>query len=320
MKTRKLSVATFVLGALGASIAACSAQSSGTPPREDGGGNSSSGGSGTVIGSSGSGVVAAGGTGVVTTGGSTGVAGTSSTGVAGSTTIPAGGATGAGGAAPTPGSCVVAAGVATDLDIDDLEDGDNTIEALGSRIGYWYTYNDGTATQIPAPDPTGAIPFKPATGGHPCSNAKCIMMGSTLFSANTSGPMFTTWGAGLGFDFNNTAKKSCVYNATAYSGIKFWAMGNVAIAAMVKIPATTQSTSDSGTCTTTAMCEDHYAINEVLASAWTQYTITFADATTFKQAGWGVPVAFDKTNIIAMQFQVAKGAAFNFSIDDITFF
>ncbi|HWZ91473.1 MAG TPA: hypothetical protein VNW92_21575 [Polyangiaceae bacterium] len=312
MKTRKLSLATFILGALCASLSACSAQSSGTPPRGDATGNTSSGGTGNAVSSGATGnVVSAGGSTVVVNGGATSVGGT--VGAAGTTVIAGGGSpvTGGGGTTATPGSCVMAVGTATDLSIDDLEDGDNAIQAIGQRTGYWYTYNDGTGTQTPKPDPSGVVPFKPTMGGH-----------SPLFSAETSGTAFTTWGAGMGFDFNNTAMKSCVYNASAYTGIKFWAKGNVPIKAMVKIPATTQSTSDSGTCTTAMMCEDHYTLTPapILAAAWTQYTITFADTTTFAQAGWGVKVPFDKANIIAMQFQVNMGAAFDVSIDDVTFY
>lgn len=318
MKTRNLSLATFTLGALAIAFAACSAQSSGTPPRGgDGSGDttstgdtSSSGGDTTVVSGAGAGTVINNPSGGATSSG----AGASSQGVAGTTIIPSGGAgpvVGAGGTTAAPGTCAVAAGTMADLPIDDLEDGDNAIEMIGQRIGYWYTYNDGTGMQTPAPDPSGVIPFKPTAGGH-----------SPLFSAETNGTAFTTWGAGMGFDFNNTAKKSCVYNASAYTGIKFWAKGNVALKAMVKIPATTQSTSDSGTCTATAMCEDHYTLTPTpaLTTTWTQYTITFADATSFAQAGWGVKVPFDKSNIIAMQFQINMGVAFDFAVDDVTFF
>ena len=318
MKTRNLSLATFILGAAGVSIAACSAQADGTPPRGSAGDSSTAGASVIVsAGSAGSpAVISAGAGGSASTtagapgtsagapsGGSPGTVGTS--GAAGSGPV----AGGAGGAAK--GTCVVAAGVASALSIDDLEDGENKIQELGSRSGYWYTYNDKTGTQTPAPDATGLVPFKPTAGGH-----------SPLFAAHTSGTAFTTWGAGMGFDFNNTAAKSCVYNATVYSGIKFWAKGNVAIKAMVKIPGTTISTADSGTCTVAAMCEDHYFLQPkpILSDAWTQYTMDFASATTFAQEGWGTKVPFDKANIIAVQFQVGMGVAFDFSVDDITFY
>jgi len=199
--------------------------------------------------------------------------------------------------------------------IDDLEDGDDAIRPLGSRVGYWYTYNDGTlgAVQVPAPSAT----FKGVTPGHTPPAG---------LSATTSGPAFTTYGAGMGFSFNTPASKACPYNATAYKGITFWAKANTGnaattIAAMIKIPATTP-VADGGTCTAT--CEDHYSLKPapMLTTTWTQHTITFATAATatFGQNNFGKVVPFDKASILAMQFQVAKSVKFDFSIDDITFF
>jgi hypothetical protein len=327
MKTCNLSLATVALGALAISYSACGAQGQDNtvPPSHNNGqagstSGSSAGSAGTpVTGSAGTPVTSGAGAppttfagafntgagGAVTSGGGTGKAGGTGT---------AGAATGGAGAPPV-GGCTVAAGTIADLLIDDLEDGDNTIRPLGKRVGYWYTFNDGTtgAVQVPAPKDL----FK---GTAPGSTA------TPMFAAITSGPAFTKYGAGMGFDFNNTAAKSCPYNASAYTGIKFWAKANagnmalMALTAMIKIPATTPSTSSSGTCT--AMCEDHYSLKPapVLTTTWTQYTITFASATTFGQNNFGTPVAFDKSKIIAMQFQVAKDFAFDFSVDDITFY
>jgi hypothetical protein len=319
MKTHNLSLATFVLGALGASIAACSAQSSGSPPRPtDNSGDTTGGGTGNIVSNGATGNVVTSGGATVSTGGAPSGGGSPS-GVAGTTVIAGGSGSvtaGGSGSTPAPGSCAIAAGTLTDLSIDDLEDGDNTIQALGQRVGYWYTYNDGSGTQKPAPDPTGAIPFQPTPGGH-----------SPLFSAETSSTTgFTIYGAGMGFDFNNTAKKSCPYNASVYTGIKFWAKGNTSIRAMIKIPSTTQSTSDSGTCVAPATaatgclceCENHFGITQVLTADWVQYSLPFATIT--QDPTWGKQVTFDKTSLIAMQFQVGKGAAFDFSVDDVTFY
>jgi len=255
----------------------------------------------------------------------TGSAGAFNTGAGGATTsggshgagAPATGAAGAatgGAGAPAVGGCVAKAGTIADLLIDDLEDGDNVINPIGGRTGYWYTYNDGTGTQVPLP----TVLFK---GTNPGSAA------SPLYAATTSGTVFTNYGAGMGFDFNNTAAKSCPYDASAYAGIKFWAKANagnmaaMTLSVMVKIPGTT-SIATGGTCA--AMCDDHYSLKPPppLTETWTQYTITFATAatTTFGQNSFGPVVPFDKSQILAMQFQVTKNVAFNFSIDDVTFF
>jgi hypothetical protein len=214
----------------------------------------------------------------------------------------------AAGAPAVTGGCATAVGAATDLPIDDLEDGNNGILATGHRAGYWYTYNDGTAVQVPAP----AAQFMAAMPGH-----------GGMFAAHTSGPAFMAWGAGLGFDFNNTAMKSCPYNASAYAGIKFWAKGNVTLKTMVKIPATTLVAS-GGSCvaTATGKCEDHFALTPApaLTAVWAQYTLDFANPTVFAQGKWGIPTTFDKANILAVQFQVDPMMAFDFSIDDVAFY
>ncbi len=322
MKTRELSLAGLVLAAFGASFAACSAQgttaapepadpSAGSPPLSSAGtytapaGGASSGAGAPTSSSAGSGGAA------VAHGGAAGsTAGHTGTSFGGAPAA-AGAATGTAGAATT-GGCVAATGTtaAADLPIDDFEDGDNAILANGMRKGFWYTYNDGTAKQVPTTSTTS--PFTATGAGHTPS----------LKSAETSGPAFMTWGAGLGVDFNNTPAQSCPYNATAYLGIKFWAKTTAPFKAMVQIPATTakMTTADSATCVSTTMCNDHYYIAVPVTAAWTQFTITFADSTTFKQEGWGTVATFDKAHLLGLQFQVKQTVAFDISLDDLTFF
>jgi len=316
MKTRNLSVATVVLGALAVYYSACSAQGidntipGGTNAPSAGSGNGQS--AGTANGSGGSAPITGSGGSVAhpATGGSSPGAGGNkfNTGVGGATTgghgpVGTGGsATGSGGSA-TVGGCKAAVGAATELlTIDDLEDGDNVITPAGSRLGYWYTFNDGSATQVPDPKAL----FKPTAGGSTAT---------PKFAATTSGPAFTIYGAGMGFDFNNTASKSCPYDASAYSGITFWAKGNVAmLKAMIKIPATTPTTADGGTCA--AMCEDHFNVKATLTSAWKQFSMPFA---TITQDKFGTAATFDKAHILAVQFQVPQAVPFDISIDDIAF-
>jgi len=221
--------------------------------------------------------------------------------------------------------CCVASGTAADLAIDSLEDGDNTILPIGNRQGYWYTYNDTTATQTPAPGGT----FAPTAGGNPCAlmpvpGACAGPAGGMLFSAATSGSLLANAPpdykfAGMGFDFNNHFKKSCVYGSV-YHGISFYTKGTAQYSVQVKIPATTVK-DDLGAGTCTAMCNDNYAKLITPTPAWTQVTLMFTDP-LFKQGGFGTAVAFDPTNLIGVQFQVAGAATalpFDFAIDDVAF-
>jgi len=347
MKTRNVTVeAGFLFGAFAVALAACSDASA--PPRGTGGATSTTGGSGNTAGNSssngGSTVIAGAGGSIVGNGGSSpiaGAGGSSTAGSGGSST--AGASSGGSGGSPAMScgslqpatgdvKCCVAAGTATDLAIDDLEDGDNVILPVGNRQGYWYLYSDASATQLPSK--TGTFPPK-SGGGHPCSllplPTTCAGTASgTLFSAETSGSLMPASAtvptyAGLGFDFNNHFKKSCAYGASAYKGISFWAKGSP-IKAAVKIPATTStSTTDAGSCA--AKCEDHYSqlIVPPPDGSWKQFTITFADSVNFAQAGWGTPATFDASSLLGVQFQIdglataTAAAPFDFSVDDVAF-
>lgn len=310
MKTRELSLATFVLAAFGASIAACGAHGTTAEPEQGGSGadTSRAGGAGApvVTPGAGSGGALSSAAGAYTL--HAGAPGSAGAGVSFGGAPAAAGASPGGAGAPASTGCVLATGAATDLSIDDFEDGDGTIQALGSRKGYWYTFNDMTSVQVPTSSAT--VPFAPVAGGYPTTSK---------FTAKTSGPAFTIWGAGIGFHFNEVASAPCAYNATAYSGIKFWAKSTAPFKAMVQIPATTAKTLATDDAACAAMCNDHFFLAVPITAAWTQYTIDFA-AATFKQEGWGSPATFDKTKLLGVQFQVAKNVAFDFSIDEVAFY
>ncbi len=346
MKSNHLGTATLILGALGASFAACSTATDSSPNTNTTAGSGSSvAGASNVAGSTsaaGSTDVAGGSSvaGASNVAGSTGVAG--SIGAAGSSG--ATGTAGAGGgpakscgtltANPADAKCCIAAGTATDLAVDDLEDKDNVILSLGQRQGYWYTYGTD-AGQAPKP----MTPFLPTAGGHACSltpapPACAGMTGSALYSSHTSGSLLPATDtvptyAGMGLDFNNHFAKSCAYGASAYKGISFWAKGTVPFHAAIAIPATTPSTSDGGTCVAGVKpCADHYfmLITPVPdGTTWTQFTITFADTTTFAQAGWGASATFDPAHILNLQFQVngettaTAATPYDFAVDDLAF-
>jgi Carbohydrate binding domain (family 11) len=235
-----------------------------------------------------------------------------------------------------PKCCVASApttNLSSSLAIDDLEDDDNASLPIGNRQGYWYAYNDGRSSQMPAVT-GGALP-PTAGGGHPCSllpvpPACAGKTGGTAYSAATAGSLAIASPSeasfvGLGFDFNNRLMKSCVYGASAYHGISFWAKGSAAVRAMVAIPATTATSTSGGTCVTN--CSDHYGILVPLTdtTTWKQFAITFSDSTTFAQSGWGTKVTFDPGALLGMQFQVAGSATatttapYSFSIDDLAF-
>ncbi len=299
---------------------------------------------------------ATGGAGGVGNGGASAVGGSGvggATGGVGGATGGAGGATGGVGSGGTAGVitagvtsssggtvaaslCGQPTGVATEKLIDDLEDGDNTVgNGLGdpvppSRVGYWFTYNsnDSSCTplsmggncpckQSPPPDPQGLIPFPPAANPG----------NGSMFAAHTSGSACTTWGAGLGVDFNNCNTKSNPYNVSAYSGIGFSYKSNQPLRVLVGTQPNLP-TSEGGSCGGTD-CYNHHGKNFAAASAWTTVTISWAELQGTQQIGsppadpqtYGEKRAFDPTKVLNLEFQVdaSGGQNFDFWVDDVTF-
>lgn len=188
--------------------------------------------------------------------------------------------------------------------IDDLEDGDGAIIMQAGRVGSWFTYNDGSAgTQTP---PAGST-FLPELipGGR----------GASLEGAHTHGSGFSKSGAGLGFDLNRSGvgpKKP--WDASAFTGITFWAKGGPVMRFMVLVPGSVPVV-EGGTCSGT--CGDHFGILINLTQSWVQYSIAFS---SLKQDGWGDKATFDPKSTLAVQFAIGANVSFDFWIDDVAFY
>lgn len=258
-----------------------------------------------------------------------GVAGTPSGGVSGTAPTGGGGVFPMGGAAGTPSGGVSGTaptggaagggtvclsnnlGAATDLLIDNLEDGNNTVgddKMPPVRIGYWYTFKDTVATCMimPPPDPNGASPFAPAPGMGAAAST-----GARLSGTACTGPDYA---AGYGFDVNNCNSKPTAYNGTAYNGIKFWYKSTTAARFQIGTVATTPP--PNGSCA--ADCYDHHGKVLLAAPAGMEITIPF---NMLDQEWTPTMTQFDKTQILNFQWQIKKedGATFDITVDNIEF-
>jgi hypothetical protein len=178
------------------------------------------------------------------------------------------------------------------------------------RNGFWFTYNENAdvGTQQPA---VGAI-FNPTAIVPP--------RGASTYAAHTSGGGHAY--AGLGFNLNSPpgVMIPATYDASAYVGITFFAMGTGTVIMVIPDKDTNPQ---GGVCMTgdRAQCFDHFSSSRrpiVLTSAWQPYTVLFSDLV---QQGFGYRApAFDKSAIYAVQWlDNAAGAAFDIWIDDVSF-
>jgi hypothetical protein len=193
--------------------------------------------------------------------------------------------------------------------VDDMEDNDGSIISVNGRVGAWYTYNDLTtsATQVPKQ----GDPFTMTPGGRD----------GTGYAANTHGGGFTVWGAGFGFNFKDPGdgdggSAKSTYDASAYSGIAFWAKTGPGSDKGLRVNVSNKDTDPAGgTCAPVEKCSDHFGSPLTLTAEWVKYTLPFAK---MAQSGWGQSVAkFDVSTLYAVQFQVGKGATFDISVDEV---
>jgi len=189
--------------------------------------------------------------------------------------------------------------------VDDLEDGDGSIKQIGGRRGAWYVYNDGSnaGTQSPA---SGEYPLQ--EGG----------LEGSKYHAMTKGSGYSTWGAGMGFDFNNPSD-GCqpsqlpqVYDASGYDGLVFLARGSGSVRVKL-LTADVVPLESGGDCSSD--CDNAHQRLISLEDQWQQFEVRFDDVA---QLSGGADV-FDAARLMTMQFQALAGKEFEIAVDDIGF-
>ncbi len=219
------------------------------------------------------------------------------------------GASGAGAAAPgapAPGPTTV-----SDKDcgpgyvIDDLEDDNNQLLLDRRRSGYWYTFVDKLGSSITPPTQSA---FIVSPGGARGSGHAARMMGKI---GSAGQPLF----AGMGFSFLDP---KAAYDASAYSGVSFYAKVGEGSAASVRLKVPDADTDPDGkTCTE---CFNDFGADLALTDQWKKYTVAFV---AMKQMeGWGAPrpQGIDRAKLYGMQWQVAApGASYDVWVDDVEF-
>jgi hypothetical protein len=193
--------------------------------------------------------------------------------------------------------------------IDNMELGIGRI-ADNCRIGYWFTYNDGTpgGSQQP-PTTTTFAPLMLPTPRTAMSS----------WAAHTNGGGYPN-GAGMGVNFNAAASTGRrPYDASAYTGVTFWIMGSGTL--FMAMP-TKDTDPAGGICGQggRGACFDHFQmpVGAISTTQWRQVTILFSQLAQ-QRFGYQPPGGFDKTAVYGVQWGVETNASFDFWIDDVSF-
>jgi hypothetical protein len=132
-------------------------------------------------------------------------------------------------------------------------------------------------------------------------------MAGTL--ATTGEPLF----GGMGLSFTNPKR---AYDASAFTGISFWAKGEGESHVRLKVPDVNTDPA-GGVCTA---CFNDFGVDITVTPTWTRYTVPFASLAQLD--GWGSPhpAAVDTSKLYGLQWQVVQaGARFDVAIDDVEF-
>jgi hypothetical protein len=213
-----------------------------------------------------------------------------------------------------------------DTTIDDFEDGDGNLIALARRNGSWFTFNDGTGVETPAPG-SPVLPevldanatFVLHATGRDFSPAVTLPDGSFAFGA----------GVAVELHLDPESQVALPYDGSGYGGLqfdftlRFPATTRIRLSFLVATSATTP-VAEGGTCTTG--CSDDFG----LFGTFNISPVSFSTNITWDQLtqqGFGTPVAFDPKTILSLKWLLAfpdggQGASaddFDFQLDNVAF-
>ncbi len=217
---------------------------------------------------------------------------------------------------PLPGS----SGWAQSL-IDDCEQGVNNCLLNQGRGGPWFTFDNPAADTI---CPTSGSAFIMHTPGDLISPLYCARMTGTMGSGGYPG-------MGVHFLPSDGAGKDQIYNINTapggpYTSFKFYAKfataGNIAV---MGADAGTDPNIAAPTCATggtggQSICNANHVVTVAVGTAWAQYTVAFTSMIKPSWNSFNPQATFDAANSIGIQWQISAAGAYDFSVDDITFF
>jgi hypothetical protein len=199
--------------------------------------------------------------------------------------------------------------------IDDMEDNEPHVLPTRGRNGRWNTYNDGTSegVQLPPADFTTMTDVR-SDAPHESSD----------YAAYTSGEGFSGFGAVLNVTMRSWPdyEETPPYDATAYSGLSFWAKVGANKSTTIRVRLVTTDTDPrGGECSPSGdvseICFDHFLTQLTLSTGWQRYDVFFDD---FGQTATGKPFSAPNLGgLYTIEFVASGSGPFEFWIDDLSF-
>jgi hypothetical protein len=197
---------------------------------------------------------------------------------------------------------------------------------------HWYKYDDHS---LDLPDGGPADAAKPmgqhVVAAEALPEPHPTINGQSASALHIYGGTFTGWGAGVTGGLSGDG--NATYDASAYSGIIFWAKkgpNGTSTSLTVALPSANDSLMEGGVCHDPETpgkhdrCSDAFHKDIILTPNWKLYVVLFDD---FKQEGWGYkPLGgLDKRVLLGSAFSnkgvSSKGGdPFDEWIDDVAFF
>jgi len=177
--------------------------------------------------------------------------------------------------------------------IDDFEDGNQDAVPEDEREAFWFPLKDdetSTGVLVPAKEFLGGVPG----GAHGSAQA-----------AHITASGFTVWGAAFAANISHLKDSiRCPFNASRFSGYRFYARGSGKVYVTLQIPAVIDE-QYGGTCRPSAgeVCYDAHGVWLTLTPDWQAYSFKWSD---FKQRSFGKQAPFNPGTIMSLQFSFEK--------------
>ena len=155
---------------------------------------------------------------------------------------------------------------------------------------------------------------------------------SPLYSARMTGTMGASGYPGMGLHFlPASGSNDQVYNINTapggpYTGFQFYAkFGAAGSIAVMGADATTDPNVSGATCTTggtgaSNICNANHVATLAVGTGWTQYQVPFTSMINPTWNNKNPQTSFVTNQAVGIQWQITNPGAFDFSVDDITFY